>query len=105
MSLVPIFKGLSDPVRLRIAHLLAQKKELCVCHITDALSLPQSTVSRHLNTLKSCGLVVAERRGKWVYYNMTRTDEVTAIADMITNSAVSDQMLQADLANLKESTC
>ncbi len=105
MSLVPIFKGLSDPVRLRIAHLLAQKKELCVCHITDALSLPQSTVSRHLNTLKNCGLVLAERRGKWVYYNMARTDEITAIADMITNSAVSDQLLQADLANLKESTC
>jgi len=105
MTLLPLFKGLSDPVRLRIAHLLVQKGELCVCHITDALSLPQSTVSRHLNTLKHCGLVVAERRGKWVYYDLTHADDVAALARLIKSSSTTDEQLQQDLAKLKESIC
>ncbi|MDQ6986204.1 MAG: metalloregulator ArsR/SmtB family transcription factor [Mariprofundaceae bacterium] len=105
MTLLHLFKGLSDPVRLRIAHLLVQKGELCVCHITDALSLPQSTVSRHLNTLKYCGLVVAERRGKWVYYYLTGADDVATIVQLIKNSSTTDEQLQQDLAKLKEEIC
>jgi len=106
MHLLHLFKGLSDPVRLRITHLLTQKDELCVCHLTDALCLPQSTVSRHLNTLRNSGLVEAERRGKWVYYRMLNSKEhVEAISELIRSSAVSDEQLQSDLANLKESSC
>jgi len=105
MTLLPLFKGLSDPVRLRIAHLLAQRDKLCVCDITDALSLPQSTVSRHLNTLKHSGLVVAERRGKWVYYYMTNTTDVAVISELIRKGALTDEQLQHDLARLKESNC
>lgn len=106
MELVSLFKGLADPVRMRIMHLLAQKDELCVCHLTDALFLPQSTVSRHLNTLKNCGLVVSERRGKWVYYSMiTSNNAAVSIANIIKHDALTDQQLQADLQNLKESIC
>lgn len=106
MCLLPLFKGLSDPVRLRIAHLLTQRRELCVCHITEALALPQSTVSRHLNTLRQSGLIVAERRGKWVYYSLLNSHEhVAAIAGMIRSSALNDTQLQQDLLNLKDSTC
>ncbi len=106
MTLLTLFKGLSDPVRLRIAHLLTQRDELCVCHITDALSLPQSTVSRHLNTLKHCGLVVAERRGKWVYYCMVDSDDdVNAISGLLKSSSSSDEQLQKDLASLIDSKC
>jgi ArsR family transcriptional regulator len=106
MDLLQLFKGLSDPVRLRIAHLLTQRDELCVCHLTEALSLPQSTVSRHLNTLRNSGLVKAERRGKWVYYRMLNSNaHVEAISDLVRSSAVSDEQLKRDLANLKESVC
>jgi len=106
MDLLHLFKGLSDPVRLRIVYLLTRRDELCVCHLTDALSLPQSTVSRHLNTLRNAGLVRAQRRGKWVYYSMLNAnDHVEAISDIIRSSAVSDKKLQNDLANLKESIC
>ncbi len=106
MELLHLFKGLSDPVRLRIAHLLTQRDELCVCHLTEALSLPQSTVSRHLNILRSSGLVQTERRGKWVYYRMLQSNaHVEAIAELIRHSAVADEQLQYDLDNLKESIC
>jgi len=102
MDLIQLFKGLSDPVRLRIVHLLCRKEELCVCHLTEALSLPQSTVSRHLNTLRSCGLVEADRRGKWVYYQMKIEDaHVKKITDLIRISSIDDNQLQNDLSNLK----
>lgn len=105
MNLVQLFKGFSDPVRIRIVHLLLHKGELCVCHITDALALPQSTVSRHLNTLKSCGLVTAKRRGKWVYYRMVESGEVAAIADLIRNSGLTDGQFKQDLSRLKDRSC
>jgi len=106
MALVQLFKGLSDPVRFRIVHLLTQRDELCVCHLTDALSLPQSTVSRHLNTLKSCGLVEAERRGKWVYYRMMYSDNyVRTLSDLVKASSVDDKQLKNDFDNLKDSSC
>jgi len=104
MALIPLFKGLSDPVRLRIIHLLIVREVLCVCHLTDTLNLPQSTISRHLTTLKHANLVVAERRGQWVYYHLASAEEnaeITAIIDIIRVSAAKDLLLQQDLANLK----
>ena len=65
-----LFKALSEPVRLRIVHLLRQRGELCVCDLVDALELPQSAVSRHLAYLRHHGLVAARREGTWMYYQL-----------------------------------
>ncbi|EAU55296.1 ArsR/SmtB family transcription factor [Mariprofundus ferrooxydans] len=67
-SIVAMFKALGDPVRLRLFALITHHDELCVCHLTEALSLPQSTVSRQLGLLRHAGLVQARRDGKWIYY-------------------------------------
>ena len=64
------FKALGDPIRLRLFYLLSQQSELCVCHLTDALHLPQSTVSRHLGLMRHAGLVTTRRDGKWMYYRL-----------------------------------
>jgi len=69
-TLVSSFKALGDPVRLRLFSLLGQYDELCVCHLVDALSLPQSTISRHLSVLRHANLVKAHREGKWMYYQL-----------------------------------
>ncbi|MDQ6993441.1 MAG: metalloregulator ArsR/SmtB family transcription factor [Mariprofundus sp.] len=106
MDLLSLFKALSDPVRLRVIHLLALRDELCVCHLTDALSLPQSTISRHLNILRNSAMVETERRGTWVYYRLMRSsDNVTKLAAMILVSAISDEQLQSDHVRLKELSC
>ncbi|ATX83068.1 ArsR family transcriptional regulator [Mariprofundus ferrinatatus] len=64
-----IFKALGDPIRLRLFSLLTHE-ELCVCHLTESLKLPQSTVSRHLGVLRSAGLVSTRREGKWMHYRL-----------------------------------
>ena len=64
------FKALSDPTRLRIMQLLSEKQSLCVCDITATLNQPQPTVSRHLNHLKTIGLLTSERKGTWIWYSI-----------------------------------
>jgi len=66
-----MLKALADPVRLRLFYLLSLGSELCVCHLTEALELPQSTISRHLAVLRHAGLVSTRRDGKWIHYRMT----------------------------------
>ena len=85
--LTGILKALADPTRLRIVHLLRGREELCVCEITEALGLPQYTVSRHLSVLKAAGVVADWRQGKWMHYSldpaMSAEDEaiVRAVCD------------------------
>lgn len=66
--LAPLFKALGDPVRLRMASMIASKPELCVCEITPAFDLSSGTISHHLKVLREAGLVECERRGTFVYY-------------------------------------
>lgn len=77
-----IFKALSEEIRLRIAVLLI-KGELCVCDLTTVLSVPQSTVSRHMSKLKNAGIVTDRRTGKWVYYTLS-TDLEQLLPDLLT---------------------
>ncbi len=66
--LAPVFKALGDPVRLRMASMIAAQPELCVCDITPAFDLSSGTISHHLRLLREAGLVGSERRGTYVYY-------------------------------------
>lgn len=75
------FKTLSDETRLRILVLLSQG-ELCVCDLVATLALPQSTVSRHLATLRHAGLVDDRRQGVWMYYRLAEGDN-TLVANLL----------------------
>lgn len=68
-----VSKAVADPSRARILKLL-EGGELCVCQITIVLDLAVATVSKHLSTLKSAGLVQQRREGRWVYYRLAERD-------------------------------
>lgn len=70
MDVLTLFKALSDDTRLRLMVLLQQHGELCVCDLMQALALSQPKVSRHLARLRADGLLLAEKRGQWVYYRL-----------------------------------
>jgi ArsR family transcriptional regulator len=65
-----LFRALSDPIRLRLAVLLAIHGEACVCHLAEAIGEPDFKVSRHLGVLRSAGMVEARREGTWMYYRL-----------------------------------
>ncbi len=63
------FKALADPTRIRILHLLSDRRELPVNQIAQHLNLQQSTVSHQLRTLKNLRLVKSRREGTSMYYS------------------------------------
>ena len=63
------FKGLGDPVRLRIIELL-RDGEMPVGEIVERLGLPQNRVSMHLACLRWCGYVTTRKEGRGVYYSL-----------------------------------
>ncbi|GAB4078050.1 ArsR/SmtB family transcription factor [Nostocoides australiense] len=80
--LAPMFKALGDPVRLRMASLIATQPELCVCEITPAFDLSSGTISHHLKSLRDAGLVDSERRGTFVYY-WIRPEALAALSALL----------------------
>lgn len=66
--IAPMFKALGDPVRLRLAALIASQAGICVCDLTPHFELSGPTISHHLKILREAGLVDSERRGTWVHY-------------------------------------
>ena len=69
-SLARVFAALADPVRLRLLSLIATSSggEVCACNLVEPLGKSQPTVSHHLRVLREAGLVIAERRGTWMWY-------------------------------------
>ncbi len=90
-TLAKHFKVLSDPTRLRLLSLLSLG-ECCVCDLMQVLDLPQSTVSRHLATLRDAGWVHGKRQGQWMVYRLA---DPAPLADFLSS-------LPARLAALPE---
>lgn len=64
-----VFRAFSDPIRLRILHLL-QAGELCVGDLVRIIRTPQPTASRHLAYLRRSRLVIVRREGTWTFYGL-----------------------------------
>ena len=62
-----MFRAFSDPIRLRILHLL-REGEWCVGDLVAVLQAPQPTVSRHLSYLRRAGLITARQQQSWNFY-------------------------------------
>ena len=71
---IRMMKAMSDPNRVRIIKLL-QRKELCVCELTELLGLAQSTVSKHLRLLDDAELIESRRDGAWIIYRINAEPE------------------------------
>jgi ArsR family transcriptional regulator, cadmium/lead-responsive transcriptional repressor len=75
------FRGLGDPIRLRILELLRDEGELSVGDVVSRLGLPQPKVSNHLACLRWCGFIEARREGRTVY-NRISDARVLAMLDL-----------------------
>lgn len=75
------FRGLGDPIRVRILELLRAEGELTVGQLVGRLGLAQPKVSNHLACLRWCGFVEARRDGR-VVYNRVGDDRVSALLEL-----------------------
>jgi len=71
-------KALADPHRLNILEFLlnpvqsccSREEGVCACDLEAFLGLAQPTVSHHMKLLVQAGFVRAQKRGRWVYYDL-----------------------------------
>ncbi len=82
-ELAVAFAVLADPVRLRLLSLLvsAESGEACVCELVEPVGRSQPTVSHHLRILADAGLIVGDKRGRWVWYRAVpgRLDQLRSV--------------------------
>ena len=98
-------RALADPIRLRILALLSSG-EICVCHIHEALGVPQPTASRHLAYLRRAGLVDARKEGPWVHYSVAKTQNnlLRTVVETVTHCAGHVDAVARDRKRLEGAT-
>jgi ArsR family transcriptional regulator len=69
-TLARSFAALADPVRLRLLSLIADAGECCSCDLEEPLGKAQPTISHHTKALADAGLIVGEKRGRWVWWQV-----------------------------------
>jgi len=71
------FKALSDPTRREILALL-RNGAMAAGDIAARFNLTQATVSHHLSILREAGLVLDDKKGKYIFYelNMSVLDDI-----------------------------
>lgn len=69
-DLAEVFAALGDPVRLRLYSIIAATGEVCSCNLEGPLDRSQPTISHHTKILAEVGLIVGEKRGRWVWWRV-----------------------------------
>ena len=64
-----IFKAIGHPTRLMILEML-YGNEMCVSDMQDKIDADFSTVSKHLQVMKSAGLLEQRREKKKIFYSL-----------------------------------
>ena len=65
-----MLKVIAHPVRLCIIKGLLEKGECNVTYMQSCLDTPQSTVSQHLQKLRTAGIIEGRREGLEIYYKV-----------------------------------
>lgn len=60
-----------NEVRLKILFLLSKEKELCVCDLSDILSMKIPAISQHLRKMKDGKIIQPERKAQTIFYSIT----------------------------------
>jgi len=76
------FAALGDPVRLKLLSLIADAGTICSCDLTGPLGKAQPTVSHHTRILTEAGLIVGEKQGRWVWWQVV-PERVAALRDAL----------------------
>jgi DNA-binding transcriptional ArsR family regulator len=94
-------RALGHPARMRTAAML-RSGELCLCQITEVLSLAPSTVSLHIKELKRAGLVNERKDGRWVYFSLADDEHARRWIEPAMAAVEGDPQLADDLSRIAE---
>lgn len=80
---LPLFQAFGDTGRQDIILLLADTESMNVKQIAEQLTLSRPTISHHLKTLRSAGLVTSARRGTENYYSLQIDSAVDLLKELL----------------------
>jgi ArsR family transcriptional regulator len=70
-STIMLLKAIATDTRLKIVKLLL-KRNYCVGALARRLDLTEAAISQHLKVLHGAGLLVEEKRGYFMHYDVNR---------------------------------
>lgn len=73
MGLQETLKAVSDPTRREILKVLRDGNTKTAGEISDCFEMTGATVSHHLSVLTEAGLILKEKRGKFIFYEINTT--------------------------------
>lgn len=98
MSTRLAFDALADEIRRDILSVLAERGECSAGEIAESVPrVGRTTVSSHLRVLRSAGIVVERRDGRYRYYTMDSTGPARDALEFL------QSLLQSSLQELKSS--
>jgi ArsR family transcriptional regulator, arsenate/arsenite/antimonite-responsive transcriptional repressor len=78
-SLARQLAAVADPTRLHMLSIIASSSgEVCACDFVGPVDKSQPTVSHHLKVLSEAGLIEGDKRGRWIWYRLSR-DRLDAV--------------------------
>ena len=100
------FQALGDNTRLRLLNLMGDQ-EVCVCFFVEILGASQPKISRHLAYLRSAGIVLARREGKWMHYRIVMPPHIGAaqILKQTLEWLKEEKVMRRDRALLTKACC
>jgi len=100
------FQALGNNTRLRLLNLM-EEQEICVCYFVEVLRQPQPKISQHLAYLRSAGIVMARREGKWMHYRIVVPPHAGAaqILRQTLDFLKEDKAMQADRTRFSKACC
>lgn len=79
---VLVLRAVNHKLRQSIIDMLDEQDKMSVTDLFVRLRLEQSVASQHLAILRSSGVVITHRSGKFIYYSLNR-DRLRQIAQMV----------------------
>lgn len=78
MSITSLYRVLADDTRRKLVKLLL-KYSYCVSELARVLHVSESAVSQHLRVLKEANMLIGEKRGYYMHYDIDR-EKLRALA-------------------------
>ncbi len=103
---VKIFKALGDDTRLKILMMLSRSK-VCAKGIAKHLEISEAAVSQHIKVLKEAGIIVGEKIGYYVHYNIQEPSllEITRFIENINDGTHAQYDFDMAIERVCEAEC
>lgn len=98
-NIITILKAIADDTRLKLVNLLL-KHNYCVGALACHLDLTEAAISQHLKVLREAGLLIGEKRGYFMHYDVER-EQLRALASEFEKLAV----IQREACKPEEKDC